>query len=289
MEIRKYQDSYIYFFLSVVVMLFNFFFIDYLSQKTLVVVLIFFIIFLGLPHGALDTIVAKKSKIYNSFSGFILFNLSYLLIIILFFFFWMLLPIVALSIFLIISIYHFSEDWKLELNFYQRLILSTFIISSIVFFQTEHVRSIFYVLTKSNSADSVILFINNLHYLIMPGILAIIFFNFKNKNILIDITTIFLTSIFLNPLLYFLCYFCFFHSIKNYRESSKFFDINLDSKKYKIIILNLIFTLIISATAFHLYFKEGFIFEERLMQVTFIILACLTVPHMLLKIIIIKK
>ena len=70
MEIRKYQDSYIYFFLSVVVMLFNFFFIDYLSQKTLVVVLIFFIIFLGLPHGALDTIVAKKSKIYNSFSGF---------------------------------------------------------------------------------------------------------------------------------------------------------------------------------------------------------------------------
>ena len=164
---------------------------------------------------------------------------------IIFFYFWLLFPIIALSIFLIISIYHFSEDWKLYLSLYQRLILSTFIISSIVFFQPEAVKSIFYILTKSNSVDTIILFIKNLHYLIMLCVIAIIF-NFKNTNILLNITTIFTTSVLLNPLLYFLCYFCFFHSVKNYRESSKLFDTTLSRNKNKVIIINLILTLLIS-------------------------------------------
>ena len=289
MEIKKFKDSYIYFFLSIAVMLLNFFFIDYLSKKIIIILLIFFVTFLGLPHGALDSLVAKKAKIYSDFTGFIFFNFSYLFTMIIFFYFWLLFPIIALSIFLIISIYHFSEDWKLYLSLYQRLILSTFIISSIVFFQPEAVKSIFYMLTNSNSVNTIILFIKNLHYLIMLCVIAIIFFNFKNTNILLNITTIFTTSVLLNPLLYFLCYFCFFHSVKNYRESSKLFDTTLSRNKNKVIIINLILTLLISALIFQFYFIGGFSPEERLIQVTFVILACLTVPHMLLKLIIMKK
>ena len=72
------------------------------------------VVFLGLPHGALDTLLAKQNNIYKNTLGFIYFNITYLLLAFIFcildkaFSF-------ALFIFLLISIFHFSEDWQMQL------------------------------------------------------------------------------------------------------------------------------------------------------------------------------
>ncbi len=281
MEIKKIQDSYIYLFFSFVTIILNLFFIDYLNEKYIILILIFFVIFFGLPHGALDTLLAKQNNLYNNFYSFILFNLLYLSTILLFFFLWFTVPVITLSIFLLISIIHFSEDWKQDLNLFQRLALATSVIGLTIFFQTEDIKSIFLLLTNSQSVDIIILFFKYASYLLMFFILFILFSNLKKKFVLLNIITIFFTSWTLNPLLYFLCYFCFFHSIKNYRDSTNLLNLETKKVKNKILILNLFLTLLLSLVIFNFYLNAST--ETKLIQITFIGLASLTVPHMILK------
>ena len=284
MKIKNINESYIYLFSSLMVVILNFFFMDLFNREFISYVLIFFIIFFGLPHGALDTLLAKQNGLYGGFYSFIFFNLVYLFTIVAFFFLWLSFPIISLSIFLIISIFHFSEDWKLDINLFQRLILSTSLISLIIFFQTREIESIFFILTKSNSIEKIILFFFYLSYLLLVFIAFIFFSNLKNKYLLLNIITIFLTALTLNPLLYFLCYFCFFHSIKNYRQEISFFNIESNKVKNKILIINLFINLFLSLVFFNFFLKDSF--EQKLIQITFIGLASLTIPHMLLKAII---
>ena len=85
MQLKKIKDSYIYLIFSLVVVILNFFLLEYLNQEYMILILIFFVVFFGLPHGALDTLLAKKSNLYNNFYGFIFFNFIYLLTILIFY------------------------------------------------------------------------------------------------------------------------------------------------------------------------------------------------------------
>ena len=84
-------------------------------------------------------------------------------------------PLAGLSFFLIISIIHFSEDWKPELNFFERLVMATALISSTVFFQHDDINSIFYMLTNSHLKYLIIIsFFNYIFYLLIFCLLIII-------------------------------------------------------------------------------------------------------------------
>ena len=48
-----------------------------ISNNTVSIILITFIVFFGLPHGALDTLIAKKFNLYNNFFQFLSFNFVY--------------------------------------------------------------------------------------------------------------------------------------------------------------------------------------------------------------------
>ncbi len=281
MKSKIITDSYLYLYFSLGAIFLNFFFKDYISDKNMSIMLIAFIIFFGLPHGALDTLLAKKNNLYNNFLSFITFNIIYVLIAFITFILWFFIPVTSLFIFLLISIFHFSEDWKNKINFLQRLILATSLISLTVFFHKEEVTLIFFSLTKSNQASYLGVFFYYINYFIIPMLLLTLFNNIKNDKIVINILTIVLTAFLLNPLIYFLCYFCFFHSIKNFRESKKFLFPKNKSIHKKVIFINLLITLILSILIFKI-FLTGTI-EDKLLKITFIGLAALTVPHMLLK------
>ena len=63
MKSKFFSDSYLYLYFSLAAIFLNFLFKDYVNDKNMVIVLIFFIIFFGLPHGALDTLLAKKNNL----------------------------------------------------------------------------------------------------------------------------------------------------------------------------------------------------------------------------------
>ena len=281
MKSKFFSDSYLYLYFSLAAIFLNFLFKDYVSNKNMVIVLIFFIIFFGLPHGALDTLLAKKNNLYNNFLSFIKFNFIYVLIAFITFLLWFFFPVLSLFTFLLISIFHFSEDWKNKINFLQRATLAASLISLPVFFHREEVTLIFFSLTKTNQVIYLSIFFYYMNYVIIPMLLLILFYNIKNNKIVMNIITIALTAFLLNPLIYFLCYFCFFHSIKNFKESKKFLFPKNNSLHKKVIFINLLLTLILSIIIFKI-FLTGTI-EDKLLKITFIGLASLTVPHMLLK------
>ena len=115
------------------------------------IILLIFVVFFGLPHGALDTLIAKKFKIYNNLYEFLAFNILYILIAIFVFFIWQFLPILSLSIFLIISGFHFSEDWSsLKIQKIKKLTLGFSVINLPLLFNKESVENIYYYITNSN-------------------------------------------------------------------------------------------------------------------------------------------
>ena len=281
MQSKIFTDSFLYLLLSLGVIFFNLFLTNYISEKQIIFVFIFFVILFGLPHGALDTLLAKEKKLYNNFFSFIFFHLIYISVALITFFLWFQASSLLLFLFLLISIFHFSEDWKGVINIYQRLVIASSVISLTIFFKKEAVQSIFLSLTKSYHSNYIIDFFYYLSFILLPLLLIIIFLNFNKKEVIFNIITIFVTSMLLNPLMYFLCYFCFFHSSKNFKESKKLLFPNNKALQKKVILINLLFTITLYAIIFNIFLTGAI--EDKLLKIIFIGLASLTVPHMLLK------
>jgi len=68
-------------------------------------VLVFGLLFIGIPHGALDQLISKSKN-----SSMLLFNLKYLFIIVMYYTFWQFFPLVAFLIFVTYSSFHFGES-----------------------------------------------------------------------------------------------------------------------------------------------------------------------------------
>ena len=83
-----------------------------IAELTLYNIVAFLLIFfIGLPHGSFDGAVASLVGFRNRFQ-FAQFLLYYILLFILVIFFWIYFPIISLTIFLIMTIFHFGLcDW----------------------------------------------------------------------------------------------------------------------------------------------------------------------------------
>lgn len=73
------------------------------------IVLIFGLLFIGIPHGALDQLISKSKN-----SSMLIFNLKYLFIIVLYYTFWQFFPLAAFLIFVTYSSFHFGESELIE-------------------------------------------------------------------------------------------------------------------------------------------------------------------------------
>ena len=241
--------------------------------------------FFGLPHGALDTLIAKKFKIYNNLYEFLAFNLIYILVAIFIFFIWQFLPILSLSIFLIISGFHFSEDWsslKIE-----KIALGFSVINLPILFNKESVENIYYYITNSEY----ILTISTIQVVFgFLNLLFLVYFIICNSfavNTLLQSLIIIFSAYFLNPLLFFISYFCFFHSYKNFEEAKDILQ-KISKVKIRLVALtNTILSLAIGLAVFFLFYSDFNL--KNITSLIFIGLAALTVPHMLLRILIKQK
>jgi len=237
------QDTLVFvFFTALTLLLTNFIFNDFKKEFTYFILLVLVIMF-GLPHGALDTLIAKRFGIYKDIKGFLIFNFIYVFIAILTFIFWNYFSALSLFLFLLISAYHFSEDWKNNMNIFNRLIIGFSIINLPLFFHKADVLQIYNYITDDLVMQDYINLIINIIYVNIILLVLVALKNIKNFNILIQIITILVSSYALNPLYFFMCYFCFFHSLKNYKESVSFLNNEKKSKINIIVLLNIIITI----------------------------------------------
>ena len=201
------------------------------------------ILMFGVPHGAADTYLAKKIGLTSNIFKTILFIAGYVIIALLFFAMWYLNSLLFLFIFFIISVYHFSND-----HYFNSSLLERLSSHSIILFAS--------FITKENEV-----------YAILRSLL---------KS---DAETVLAISFIFDPMWYFAVYFCLLHSFKNFR--SIFYLIGPNIKNYSSMFFNTILVYIIFVITFIFHEKGLFSLEEIVIRNMFILLACLSVPHIL--------
>ena len=246
------------------------------------------IIFIGIPHGALDGAISITLGYSKQIKLQTLFILTYLFISFIVVIFWFLFPVLALILFLFISVFHFGFgdlNWKNN-KFY---ILNGYfhgglIVFGIIFFNKVEVDFLFQIL----SGDDLLLLWKILYLgLILWVISAIILFiNYKNiqisKYYLRLLVSITLIVIILPPLPAFAAYFCLIHSFHHIKRIFPTLLNFMDKRKaITFMVLFSFFSWVVGIIGVY-YILDFYDFSESVLKVTFIGLAALTVPHMIL-------
>ena len=266
------------------------------------VLCLFFILTIGISHGALDDQKGKKlSQLYNVKKSYF-FYLIYSLIGISIIIFWLFFPTVSLILFLVVASYHFGkEDTEFLINNknVSNLILyffkgSLIIIAPLMFHFVETINIFKLLLIENEKFYLFLSFIEDnsiLLFALSISLLSSVYYflkDFKIINILIflDFFSIIVLNYFLTPLIAFTIYFCFLHSFRHSislitelnEKSLKIGTITFIKKAMPLTVLTAILYVI------SLYFLSNFYqLNDAILKVIFIGLASLTFPHILLE------
>lgn len=300
MILKKYFTNINYFFFVFIIFLLL---IEDLVNLTITIkynICFFLIATIGISHGAYDShkgLIFLNKKI--KFSK-LLFYLTYISLVLFVFIIWYLNPKISLTIFLIISSFHFGkEDLEIYITkiFKFRSIIfflkGSLIVLLPLYFKPEETNEIFNNILFSYSSN---LIPDNFVKLFLPLNLLIQFFFYVYifskrrllcKDFLIIFFEIILTVIifyFFSTITAFTLYFCFIHSLKNIIIISSQLNTNV-YLGFKIFLLK---SLPITILTFLILLASLYVFsnletlEEVIQKIVFIGLASLTLPHIVL-------
>ena len=244
---------------------------------------LFLILLIGLPHGASDILVARR-MFGSNYLKLALFLSSYSAISVIIALIWFLTPFVSLALFLLLSVSHFglmdTEKNKIPPFRYARVILygATPIIIPVTF-HTADVNELFSLLlfTEEHNFSA---YINMLFPVWLLGCTVI--FVGAGKLLKYEILGLLFLSVtlaYLPTLWGFALYFCLIHSLRHTRRLVNSLG-KLNNNDY----LSVIFIIFISIFVILMaaYALTTSTFDIGIIRATFIGLAALTVPHILL-------
>ena len=231
----------------------------------------------GLPHGAVDPAIARQAGLWRGVRGLVKFSLGYLAMSVAVVGVWFILPELFIVPMLSFSAWHFSGDWQRYFGRVPSLAISTSVITLPALFYPAEVLAIFAVLAPAGSQ----IIVDGMALISIVSSLIVFYCCLKTRQqsvtVLAELVILFCTAYALPPIAYFTVYFCLLHSplhLNQYMEQ-----------------LGLVETLVYAVPFTMLSFGAGALlfvslpdidFSFQLMQVVFVGLFALTVPHMLL-------
>ena len=246
------------------------------------------IFLIGMPHGSFDGAIAMHLGIANKPSKLVTFLVSYVLLSAVVVATWILLPALTLILFLLISAFHFgSRDSIIEekgIKLIESITLGGIVIVAISQFHRAEVDAIYSYLINGNTAV-VWAIIDVLTLGVILGFIECLTINsggerWRNKAIEVGI----LLAIFavVPPLVGFSIYFCLVHSSRHFKEIYSTLSESVGKKNIQLQALGLTaLTWIFGLVAFY-FLADVADPGPAILRVTFIGLAALTVPHMIL-------
>lgn len=268
-----------------------------LNESISIWVLLASVFIVGIPHGAIDHIIA--SELFNKWDGIIghlTFYSTYLLIMALLGVIWFLSPSSGMIIFLLISIYHFGqadmEDFISDEHpsFLWNVTRGTFIIGLILFSNTTVTFPVIADATGVSTATFQHIFsrphdiIAALIFIYLSGFIVSVIQN-KIKNPLIFLAdALLLIALFMitGPFIGFAIYFAVWHSSGHIHEMIQFFNKrNKSFGLWDFILKSLPFTMISLLGLTALYYIQIFTDSgQQFVTIMFILISVLTLPHM---------
>lgn len=250
---------------------------DSLSYLIALAVIIFF---LGVPHGALDPIFAKSLLPISNWQSWSYFVFLYGVLGLVIAIFWVLSPLLFMITFLALSVLHFSRDLENTAPRMTKLLYGSAVIVLPTLLHYDVMVNLFILILNPNDG---LLIVDFLHIIAWPYlivlILSIAFEGYRNPFQAIELLAVSLLAIFAQPLLSFTIFFCGMHSIRHVLRTQNFSQLSWT---------NILLTSLLPMLGVILILLLSWIFlpdspnYPRILQLIFVGLACLTVPHMLL-------
>jgi Brp/Blh family beta-carotene 15,15'-monooxygenase len=251
------------------------------------VVALLFVVLIGLPHGAFDGAIANHLGAGRSFAAAAKFIASYCAAAGLVITIWIMFPAVTLALFLIISMIHFGRgdaSAKSGPVFMTQVLLHGGLpIFGIIYFQQSSVIPLFDALT--NGASDLAVLISKIMVPLL-GLMAGLYglMAFRDASLRARFYEFILLAVviaILPPLVSFALYFCIIHTGRHMRRIWHVLASTISPKGlYRQAAGFTLASWLVGGAAF-LWLENGDL-DAALLQVVFIGLAALTVPHMIL-------
>jgi len=236
---------------------------------------------LGLPHGSLDTAVAKHYLHLHNSARLMSFFIAYLALSALVIGLWWQAPNAALAVFLLYSAVHFGDDVAVRIGRIGGTGYGLWIVSLPVVLQPQTVLPLFQAL-GSTQAELIIMAAP--YTLALGGLMLATGLIRHPQRAVSDWRNPLLLAIgaaLLHPLAYFIAYWCFLHSPRHLTLASR--DLGLDSWRERLWAVApttiATYLLVIAAVPFLI----GLPADAIVLRLIFIGLAALTVPHMVVE------
>ena len=239
---------------------------------------------LGLPHGALDPLIARRAGLWRTPLGFAGFNLGYLAIVALVVGVWLLAPTPSLVGFLVVSGIHFGADWNGGRSVVLRSLTGVGLLTLPAFAHHDEVSGIYRTLAGSGGGvvADVQLWLGPVAIVAMliGAALALR----RRPTDALEILLAAILALVAPPLIFFALYFCALHSARHLRHG---FAEERGSGRLAVLI-TVVYTVvpivavgILTAVFVGDFAPGGSLADGWIIRLVFIGLAALTVPHMM--------
>jgi Brp/Blh family beta-carotene 15,15'-monooxygenase len=251
-----------------------------MKEPALIALLAVGVVCLGVPHGALDPMIARTlwgTDRRLAMPGFLA---VYTLLAVLCAAGWIAAPSVALSIFLAISALHFGSDWNRRGSFLSRAAYGGCVVTVPALHHGDAVRQIYLALGATDASGIVRVSQVIACVVAAVAVLSLLPEMKRRWQDLLELAVILIAGMALTPLVFFACYFCLLHSPRHLAETARDVGLRGVGSIAKAAAPTVVATLLLAAVLW--YFLPAAKLSNRVLEIIFIGLAALTVPHMLL-------
>lgn len=239
------------------------------------------ILLLGVPHGALDIVVARGLFGAVGFKTWTVFLLLYVGLTVLVVCLWIMEPALFLCAFFVVSALHFGGDMALGVSRLKRLLYGGTVIVLPVLWHGDELHRLLGLVAGPASADFILPMLSQLA---LPWLCATLFFCLMTVKQwpLAAAEWIALTALAVTapPLLAFTVYFCVMHSPRHILKTVSSLQGAEARKALSMAVWPTVVVFLAAALVGTL--ASGIPLETRLLQLIFVGLAALTLPHMAL-------
>jgi len=251
------------------------------NDQSGLIILATLILLLGVPHGAFDTIFAYRLYDLRKPTDWMLFAMIYLLLAAVVVAVWWWAPMGFLILFLLISAAHFSGDPEEGTPHATRILYGGSVLLLPALFHSEEMAQLFGLLVGNEPALLLMPWIKLIAWIWLPCVaIGVILLAWSDGLGAMEIASVVLLSVAAPPLIAFTLFFCGMHSARHILRTIDYSG-SLSRRLLALsALLPMIGVAVVSALAW--WFLKGKSLDERLIQIVFVGLAALTVPHMAL-------